>query len=46
MKVMYWYHRQFIETARERYLSDEDTVQELHHGLAEFFMGTWSQGWC
>ncbi|KAK3095848.1 hypothetical protein FSP39_019955 [Pinctada imbricata] len=42
IKVLYWYHRQFIETARERYLSDPITVQKLHQGLADFLSGKWA----
>ncbi|XP_069110617.1 NACHT and WD repeat domain-containing protein 2-like isoform X2 [Argopecten irradians] len=43
VRVMYWYHRQFIEAARSRYCGDKIT-RHLHTGLAEFFSGTWSKG--
>ncbi|GFR71651.1 NACHT and WD repeat domain-containing protein 1 [Elysia marginata] len=43
-QVFYWYHRQFIEAARERYCSGPDTVKDFHDGLAHFFAGTWGDG--
>ncbi|XP_038054567.1 NACHT domain- and WD repeat-containing protein 1-like [Patiria miniata] len=42
--VMYWYHRQFIETARQRYLQDANLKKKLHKTCAEYFDGTWSDG--
>ncbi|XP_038054566.1 NACHT and WD repeat domain-containing protein 2-like [Patiria miniata] len=42
--VMYWYHRQFIETARQRYLHDANLKKKLHKNCAEYFEGTWSDG--
>ncbi|XP_022102527.1 NACHT domain- and WD repeat-containing protein 1-like [Acanthaster planci] len=42
--VMYWYHRQFIETARQRYLNDDSLKKKLHKTCAEYFDGTWSEG--
>ncbi|XP_022102529.1 NACHT domain- and WD repeat-containing protein 1-like [Acanthaster planci] len=42
--VMYWYHRQFIETARQRYLNDDSLKKKLHKTCAEYFDGTWSGG--
>ena len=36
-----WYHRQFIETAKERYLKPE-VAKVLHRTLAEYFLGIWS----
>ncbi|XP_061173439.1 uncharacterized protein LOC133182609 [Saccostrea echinata] len=41
LTVMYWYHRQFIQAAQERYCQKEET---LHVALADFFNGTWSNG--
>ena len=47
-KVIYWYHRQFIETARKRYLTGDDvTAQQrklVHANIAEYFLGTWQGG--
>ena len=46
--MIYWYHRQFIETARERYLTGNDVTDEqkrvIHRNIAEYFMGTWQGG--
>ena len=39
-----WYHRQFIETATERYLPP-DAAKKLHRTLADYFLGTWSGGY-
>jgi len=43
--VIYWYHRQFIEVASQRYVGEHDspTSLKLHQILAEYFAGTWSQ---
>ena len=38
-----WYHRQFIETARERYLKP-DIATKIHETLADYFLGKWSGG--
>ena len=38
-----WYHRQFIETARERYLSD-GRKEKYHRLIADYFLGLWSHG--
>ena len=40
-RVIYWYHRQFIEVATDRYLGAR---QELHSKLADYFLGKWSNG--
>lgn len=42
--VVYWYHRKFIEVARDRYLSDTATAAKIHSILADYFMGTWGGG--
>ncbi|WAR21880.1 NWD1-like protein [Mya arenaria] len=41
-KVIGWYHRQFSETARERYLH-KGIRKMLHTSLAEYFQGIWSE---
>nr|XP_006821226.1 PREDICTED: NACHT and WD repeat domain-containing protein 1-like [Saccoglossus kowalevskii] len=41
--VMVLYHRQFIETARNKYLHS-DGKQDRHQVMAEFFLGKWSNG--
>ncbi|XP_002741817.1 NACHT domain- and WD repeat-containing protein 1-like [Saccoglossus kowalevskii] len=43
-RVIYWYHRQFIEVAAERYLHDSEFVTQLHMLCAEYFIGKWSGG--
>ena len=42
--VQAWYHRQFIETARKRYLGSEKERKNYHMMLATYFEGTWSEG--
>ncbi|CAH1790955.1 unnamed protein product [Owenia fusiformis] len=42
--VMYWYHRQFIAVATERYLSDDTTRKNLHSKMADYYMGLWGGG--
>ena len=43
MTVLQWYHRQFTETAENRYLGNE-AEQMCHSLLATYFEGTWSKG--
>ena len=38
--VLYWYHRQFIEAAQERYLAENERAK-IHQNIAEYFMGKW-----
>jgi WD40 repeat protein len=40
--VLAWYHRQFIEAARDRYLSRKEDINACHLGLVELFSGRWS----
>ena len=42
VRVISWYHRQFVEVAAERYLGTKEVV--IHSRLADFFLGTWSAG--
>jgi len=42
-QVVFWYHRQFIEAARERYLSEEQSMK-IHTNMSEYFLGKWSGG--
>ena len=42
VQVMYWYHRQFIEAATERYLTDDKLKTKYHTDIAHYFMGTWA----
>ncbi|EDV28766.1 uncharacterized protein TRIADDRAFT_19428, partial [Trichoplax adhaerens] len=41
-RVIYWYHRQFIEVARARYLHNEGVVREIHSLCADYYLGTWA----
>ncbi len=41
--VIFWYHRQFIEAAHARYLSDEEQSQYIHGVMADYYLGTWSK---
>lgn len=41
--VVYWYHRQFIETAKKRYL-DPEKADELHKNMVEYYVGKWANG--
>lgn len=41
--VLSWYHRQFTEAARTRYLSRGHAVN-IHRAMGEYFNGTWSEG--
>ncbi|KAM8960480.1 NACHT domain- and WD repeat-containing protein 1 [Pelodytes ibericus] len=41
--VLGLYHRQFIEVAKDTYLTGAEKTK-LHSTLAEYFMGTWSMG--
>nr|XP_002741812.1 PREDICTED: leucine-rich repeat and WD repeat-containing protein KIAA1239-like [Saccoglossus kowalevskii] len=43
-RVIFWYHRQFIEAAAERYLHDAEFVKRLHIMCAQYFLGNWSGG--
>ncbi|KAK3601003.1 hypothetical protein CHS0354_008112 [Potamilus streckersoni] len=41
-RVFYWYHRQFKETAEQKYCSKKETRDLLHTCLADFFSGLWA----
>ena len=40
-RVIFWYHRQFIETASSRFLHDLKTHVIIHKHLADYFSGRW-----
>lgn len=40
-RVIYWYHRQFIEVATDRYLRNQ---ADVHSKLADYFLGKWANG--
>ena len=42
--VLYWYHRQFIEVANQRYLSNVPHRIYIHSVLVHYYLGTWGGG--
>lgn len=44
VSIINWYHRQFIEAARERYFRNLNFVEQMHACISEYFMGTWGGG--
>jgi len=44
LRVVYWYHRQFIEAAKNRYCNEAANNEKMHAALADFFAGTWANG--
>ena len=42
-RVIYWYHRQFIEVAQERYLGAKQAAA-IHLNISDYFLGKWSDG--
>ncbi|XP_060587443.1 NACHT domain- and WD repeat-containing protein 1-like isoform X3 [Ruditapes philippinarum] len=44
VRVMSWYHRQFMEAAENRYCNDVTLNEKLHASLADFFSGRWANG--
>lgn len=42
MSVIYWYHRQFIETAQARYLAEPKQRLAYHLALVEYYEGKWA----
>ncbi|XP_067662722.1 NACHT and WD repeat domain-containing protein 2-like [Haliotis asinina] len=44
VRVFFWYHRQFIEAAADRYCSDPQFNEQMHRTLADYFAGTWANG--
>ena len=44
IEVLNWYHRQFRQVARERYLRNVETIETIHANMAEYFMGVWGGG--
>ncbi|KAK6174034.1 hypothetical protein SNE40_017384 [Patella caerulea] len=44
VRVFYWYHRQFIEAATDRYCSDINIKEKMCGVIADFFSGIWANG--
>lgn len=42
VRVNTWYHRQFIEAARERYHVHDEHNMKISKSLSEYFLGTWA----
>ena len=42
--VLFWYHRQFIEATKERFLKDAAFAKAIHTNMAEYFLGKWGGG--
>ncbi|XP_060597437.1 NACHT and WD repeat domain-containing protein 2-like [Ruditapes philippinarum] len=42
--VVNWYHRQFIEAAKQRYFKNLNYASEIHSNIAEYFLGMWGGG--
>ena len=41
VNVISWYHRQFVESSRERYFRNINFLREHHSTLADYFLGIW-----
>ena len=39
--VFFWYHRQFVEATKKRYLNTESDRRTIHALLADYFNGVW-----
>ncbi|KAL3313323.1 NACHT domain- and WD repeat-containing protein 1 [Cichlidogyrus casuarinus] len=42
IRVIYWYHRQFIEAAHDYFLSDTQFRKQIHSNMADYFLGVWA----
>lgn len=42
VRVLMWYHRQFIEAAQDRYCADEALRKEMHGIVADYYLGVWA----
>ena len=43
VRVIFWYHRQFMEVARSLYCTRE-TEEEMETNIADYFLSKWSNG--
>lgn len=41
VRSFFWYHRQFFETANQRYLTDKSLKTEIHSLMADYYLGKW-----
>lgn len=44
VNVMNWYHRQFRDTARERYFKNLNMAHYFHSSIADYYLGIWGGG--
>lgn len=44
VNVMNWYHRQFRDTARERYFKNMNMATYFHSSIADYYLGIWGGG--
>ncbi|XP_068899926.1 NACHT and WD repeat domain-containing protein 2 isoform X2 [Tenebrio molitor] len=44
VSVMNWYHRQFRDTAKERYFKNMNMAMYFHSMIADYFLGIWGGG--
>ncbi|KAK3802261.1 hypothetical protein RRG08_004547, partial [Elysia crispata] len=44
VNVINWYHRQFIDAAKERYFKNLNFASAIHSNTAEYFLGTYGGG--
>lgn len=44
VNVMSWYHRQFRDTARERYFKNMNMATYFHSSIADYYLGIWGGG--
>lgn len=44
VNVMNWYHRQFRDTAKERYFKNMNMATYFHSSIADYYLGIWGGG--
>ncbi|KAL8578633.1 hypothetical protein ACOMHN_007091 [Nucella lapillus] len=44
VNVIGWYHRQFLDAARERYFRNLNFASSIHSNMADYFLGLWGGG--
>ncbi|PSN30262.1 hypothetical protein C0J52_18638 [Blattella germanica] len=44
VNVMNWYHRQFRDTAHERYFKNMNMALYFHSSIADYYLGIWGGG--
>jgi NACHT domain- and WD repeat-containing protein len=44
VNVMNWYHRQFRDTAKERYFKNKNMAMYFHSMIADYYLGIWGGG--